>query len=152
MPFTPLDSQAVFSTAFMSGPMPWAVWTAVLSSADSDGMTSLNPHVLARLWNCPLEDIQAAWDVHTQPDPLSKNQDHEGRRLIPLDGGRWLIVSHSRYREQYSPEFRREQLRLAKRRQRAREKGLNVVCKCGAWVATPGDELCSMCAFSEEAT
>lgn len=148
MPFTPLDHGALFSTAFMSGPMPWAVWTAILSTADANGMTSLNPQILARMWGVPVEDVQAAWEVHTKPDPDSKNKEHGGRRIIPVDG-RWYIVSHSKYKEMYSPEFRREQLRVAKRRQRARDKGIPVSCKCGEWLANPGDELCPACAFGD---
>lgn len=152
MPYTPLDSQALYSTAFMSGPLPWAVWTAILSSIDQDGCTALNPEFLARAWRVPIEDIQSAWDIHTNPDPASKNKEHGGRRMIRLDDGRWLVVSHQHYREKYKEDVRKEQLRVAKQRQRAREKGLNTNCqKCGTFVATPGDEICPACACGFDA-
>ena len=153
MPYTPLDSHAMYSTAFMEGPLPWAVWTAILSTADQDGNTSLQPFVLARMWKMSEEEIQKAWDRHTRPDKASKNTEAQGRRLIKLDNGRWHIVSHAQYREQYREDMRREQLRRSKRRQRAREKGLNVQCsKCDAHLETPTKDpsLCTECAFPEE--
>jgi len=150
VPYTPLDSQSVFSTAFMEGPLPWAVWTAILATADSDGVTAINPPLLARIWRIPIEQVQGAWDVHTHPDPLSKNKEHEGRRIIPTKEGRWFVVGHKLYREMYSKEKRADGLREAKRRQRAKEAGLNVECsKCHGWVTNPGDEYCSACSFSE---
>jgi hypothetical protein len=154
MPYTPLDSQAMFSTAFLEGPLPWAIWTAILSTADQDGITSLSPLYLARAWRMPVEEIAKAWDIHTQPDPSSKNKEHEGRRLIETDNGRWLVVSHAQYRAQYTEDVRKARLRDAKRRQRAKSKGLNVACeKCNAWLETPtkGEGFCPDCSFPEEA-
>jgi hypothetical protein len=151
MPYTPLDSQSLFSTAFLEGAVPWAVWTAILASTDQDGNTALWPGHLARVWNMPVEEVEAAWNKHSSPDPASKSVEHEGRRIIKLADGRWHVVNHLRYREKYSKEKRAEALRDAKRRQRAKEKGENVECeKCHAWVANPGDKICPKCAFGGE--
>lgn len=68
-----------------------------------------------------------------------------------MDDGRWLIVSHKHYREKYREDVRKEQLRAAKARQRARDKGLNTECgKCGKHVANPGDPYCTAHAFDSE--
>lgn len=123
MPYTPLDSSALYSTAFRTGPLPWAVWTAILAAMDSDGVVSINPSFLAAQWpGVSRAEIEEAWSVHTKPDPDSKNEEFEGRRLIPYEGGRWLVVSHQEYRNKYSKAIRAEQLRAAKQRQRQREK------------------------------
>ena len=122
MSYAPLDSESLFSSAFMAGPLPWAVWCAILASKDQDGMTALNPEALARMWRIDIEIVQKAWDVHTKPDKLSKNKEHDGCRLIPTPDGRWLVVSHEQYRDKFREERRKEQLRLAKQRQREREK------------------------------
>jgi len=151
VPYTPLDAQALFSSAFLAGVLPWAVWSAILSSLDQDGCTALSPEFLARAWRVPIGEIQTAWDIHTNPDPSSKNKDYGGRRMIRMDDGRWLVVSHKHYREKYREDVRKEQLRAAKQRQRARERGANVNCKkCSSFVANPGDELCPKCAFEEK--
>ena len=122
MSYAPLDSESLFSSAFMAGPLPWAVWTAILASKDKDGLTSLNPEALARMWRIETKIVKKAWKVHTDPDPNSKNKDHQGARLIPTPDGRWFVVGHEQYRDKYREEKRREQLRLAKQRQRAKEK------------------------------
>jgi len=138
--YAPLDSEALFSSAFMEGPLPWAVWTAILASKDKDGLTSLNPTALARMWRVDEEEVQKAWDVHTSPDPKSKNKEYQGRRLIPTEDGRWLVVSHAQYRERFREEKRREQLRLAKQRQREREKREKIFEKGAVQESEPSTE------------
>jgi hypothetical protein len=123
MPYTPLDSAALYSTAFRSGALEWAVWTAILSAMDVHGNASINPAFLAAQWkNVTEQEIEKAWNVHASPDPKSKNKDHEGRRLIPLEDGRWHVVSYLSYREKYEEDRRLALNRAAKRRQREREK------------------------------
>jgi hypothetical protein len=120
--YAPLDSDALFSTTFAKGPLPWAIFTAILSQKDQDGVTAVTPEVLAALWRLPVETIKAAWDELAAPDPRSKNKEHEGRPIIPTGDGRWLVVSHEKYRTKHRIEQRQETVRQAKRRQREREK------------------------------
>ncbi len=123
MSYAPLDSQSLFSTAFRAGPLEWAVWTAILAAKDQDGFVSISPDALAALWTCDVGPIQKAWDVHASPDPKSKNKEYEGRRIIPMDDGRWLVVSHEYYRDKHREAARKEASRVAKARQRAKAKG-----------------------------
>lgn len=123
MPFTPLDHAALYSTAFRTGPLPWAVWTAILAAMDSDGIVSINPAFLAAQWpGVSREEIEDAWNVHTKPDPDSKNEECEGARLVPTDDGRWLVVSHKSYRTRYSKEIRRAQVAQAQANYRKKQK------------------------------
>jgi len=122
MPYTPLDHAALYSTAFRTGAIEWAVWTAILAAQDSDGNVAINPAFLAVQWSMDESEVQKAWDVHTHPDPKSKNIEHDGRRIIPLGDGRWHVVSFDKYKDRYRKEVRSEQLRLAKQKQRLREK------------------------------
>lgn len=108
--------------------MVFAVWCAILASKDQDGVTALNPESLALLMSKPgnghhadVGAIQSAWDVLSAPDPGSRNKEHEGRRIIPVGDGRWLVVSHEKYRQKHQKLRRQEQLRDAKARQRERE-------------------------------
>jgi hypothetical protein len=122
MGFTPLDSNALFSTAFRTGALPWAVWTAILAATDADGFVAINPAFLAAQWRMPVEEVQEAWDVHTKPDPDSHNKDCDGARIIPTEDGRWLVVSHIGYRKRYAKEIRLKQKADAQRRYRERKQ------------------------------
>lgn len=129
MSYAPLDSGVLFSTTIKEGPVVFAVWCAILASKDQDGFTELNPETLVGLMSNPLEGkiadygaIKSAWETLAGPDEGSKNQDHQGRRIIPTPDGRWWVVSHEKYRLKHSKAVREEQLRQAKQRQRAREK------------------------------
>ncbi len=119
--FTPLDSDLVYSTVFSEGPLVFAIWCALLATKDLDGLTALTPEFLAKQWNMDLAEIEKAWSVHTSPDLKSKNQEFEGKRIIPSGDGRWFVVSHLKYRSKYKPQARLDQLREAKRRQRERD-------------------------------
>ena len=54
----------------------------------------------------------------SSPDTESANKDNEGRRILPIEGG-WFVVSHDKYRKLLSIEERRERDAARKRAQRA---------------------------------
>jgi hypothetical protein len=131
--YAPLDSDILYSTTIKEGPVVFAVWCAILASKDQYGVTALNPESLMALMSKPTEGriadlaaIREAWDILAGPDPDSHNQDFEGRRIIPTADGRWLVVSHERYRLKHQKLRRLEQLRDAKARQRERERAAGV--------------------------
>lgn len=139
MSFAPLDSEILFSTTIKQGPMVFAVWCAILASKDEMGVTALNPETLVGLMSDPLEGriadygaIKAAWEVLAAPDPKSKTQEFEGRRIIPSGDGRWVVVNHEKYRIKHQREVRKIQLLVAKQKQRRKEKqGVCEVEGCG---------------------
>ena len=149
MSYAPLDSGVLFSTTIKEGPVVFAVWCSILASKDQDGFTELNPETLVGLMSNPLEGkiadygaIKAAWEILAGPDAGSKNQDHQGRRIIPTPDGRWWVVSHEKYRLKHSKAVREEQLRQAKQRQRAREKA--------AAAGGEGGDKCDVCGEAAE--
>lgn len=152
MSYAPLDADSLFSTTFAKGPLPWAIFTAILSQKDQDGVTALTPELLAAIWRMPVETIKAAWDELAAPDPRSRNKEHEGRPIIPTGDGRWLVVSHEKYRTKHRIERRQETVREAKRRQRDRERehpglrgGGYLACECGepaTAMTTDGRSVC----------
>jgi hypothetical protein len=121
MSFAILDSGALNSTLCDQGLVVWAVFMAILADKDKDGITTLRPKQIAKNFHHPVKEIEDAWDVLAKPDPESKNDAHEGRRIIPTDDGRWIVVSHDKYRSIHKQAVRQEQIRSAKQRQRARE-------------------------------
>lgn len=124
MSFAILDGKALTSSITDQGLITWAVWTAILADKDQDGITTLNPRFLAKVFEAHdlLHLIEEAWNKLASPDPHSKNREHEGRRIIPLEDGRWIVVSHEKYRQIYKKEVRREYLTQAKRASRERER------------------------------
>jgi hypothetical protein len=123
MSFAILDSGALNSSITDQGLIVWAVFMAILADKDKDGITTLSPKAIAKNFcHENVEEIETAWNILAAPDPASKNKEQGGRRIIPTGDGRWLVVSHEKYRSIHKQAVRREQLRQAKARQREKEK------------------------------
>jgi len=69
-----------------------------------------------------VEQMVAAIDKFSSPDPYSRTPDNEGRRIETIEGG-WVILNYTRYREKRDPEVRRQQVREAVRRHRSKKTG-----------------------------
>ena len=65
--------------------------------------------------------IEALKDL-MKPDPRSRCKEDEGRRLVREGQFLCRVPSYEEYRQIWNKESRREYLKLAKRRQRAKEK------------------------------
>jgi len=93
---------------------------------DSEGMIDITPPALSKRTSIPLDIIEDGIEYLSQPDPYSRSQEYEGRRIILIDEHRpwgWIIVNHQYYRDLSSVEDRREKARLRKQKQRAKEGG-----------------------------
>jgi hypothetical protein len=66
-------------------------------------------------------DAQTAIDKLCGPDPYSRTTDHDGRRVMAVDGG-WKVLNYLKYRERRDPEKRRQQNREAQRRFRDKHR------------------------------
>ncbi len=65
---------------------------------------------VARRTNVPLEVVSAGIAALLQPDPASRSQEEDGRRIVPLDDHRnwgWIIVNYERYRNTKTKEDKR---------------------------------------------
>jgi len=93
------------------------VWITLLLLADQHGIVLASVPGLAKQAGVSVEDVEAAVGTFTSPDRHSRSQEHEGRRLEPIDGG-WLVLNYKKYRE-----FRTiKQVKAAERQRRFREK------------------------------
>lgn len=87
------------------------VFMDLLVMADVDGVVNKTMEAIARTANAPIEEVQAAIEFLSMPDPHSQNREHDGRRLIPIEDGRawgWKIVSYHHYRAIRDEEQRRQ--------------------------------------------
>lgn len=78
------------------------VWLTVLPMADRNGQIDLTYQAISALTGWPTDLLKQAFAELMQPDPDSRSDEHEGRRLVPIDSDRqwgWQVVNHSKYRE-----------------------------------------------------
>lgn len=93
------------------------MFICLASKANADGFVRCQTTgTAARLANLTEEQAQRALDVLSSPDPRSTSPEHEGRRILRVEGG-WFVVNHRKYRD-----LRTEtQVRKAARQKRWRE-------------------------------
>lgn len=101
------------------------VFEDLLKLADSDGVVDVDRESVARLTNVPLDIVNRGISELEKPDPNSRSQEHDGRRIVRLDDSRdwgWLIVNYQYYRNLTTENQRREKTRERVRRFREKQK------------------------------
>lgn len=86
----------------------------MLILCDSEGFIDMTPYAIARRTGIPIEHIEAGIKFLEQPDPNSRTDVEEGRRIARLDPHRawgWRIVNHKKYRDMRTADDRREYMR-----------------------------------------
>ena len=73
------------------------VWIAMLASADAEGLVEGSIPGFAHVARVTREEMEHALKVLTSPDPDSRTQEYEGRRIRAFPGG-WEILNHAKYR------------------------------------------------------
>ena len=89
--------RSITASTIVSEPLAtrW-LWVTMLSQADSSGCVWGSVPGLARLANITLEECEIALACFYAPDPYSRTQDNEGRRIESVDGG-WRLLNHAKY-------------------------------------------------------
>lgn len=105
-----------------SGPVVFSVWAYVIANAHPPGIVELHPRLLAVVIGCSQREIEDAVTFLSSPDPNSRSQEHEGRRLLHEGRFCYTVVNFDRYREMRNEETRRIQNREAQRRWRERKQ------------------------------
>lgn len=95
------------------------VWIAMLAMADKNGFVGASVDGLARRANVSEEQAESALASFLAPDPRSRNQEHEGRRIQVVPRG-WHIFNHGYFRGLQDREMLREYERARKAEQRRR--------------------------------
>lgn len=103
---------------------PQLVMSYVIAHGQPDrelGMVvELNPKLLANTFGEDLKSVEAAIDFLCQPDPESRTPEEGGRRLIKLGQFDYKVVNGAKYRAIRDLEMRREQVRAAMAKHRAK--------------------------------
>lgn len=95
--WNPLAVSLLTSSVLGHGPDVLAVWTLLMASADRHGHTDVSASYMADALRVDIARVDAALEVLASPDPRSRNKDQQGRRIVPGDGG-YYLVSHAKYR------------------------------------------------------
>ena len=114
---------AAFSDIYMGtlyGRWPAApVWATLLPLIDKHGHIDMSIQAIAGMTGWPIDLLEKGIQQLMEPDPNSRTEGHEGRRLIPIDPNRpwgWIAVNHGKYKEK---------ARLMGKNAREKEQGSN---------------------------
>lgn len=129
--YTKLFSSIVTSTVWMEDSDTRIVWITMLALADKHGEVQGSVPGLARLSGVSMEACEKALHKFLTPDPHSRTEDAEGRRIEKIDGG-WSLINYNKYRRMASKDEQLEKDRERKRRYRYRVAGVQNVPSCPA--------------------
>lgn len=117
--YTKLFNSILASTVWREPMEVRIVWITLLAMADKDGIAEGSVPGLADFARIPVEATREALARLSAPDPDSRSQEHEGRRIEAVDGG-WQLLNHAKYRAKMGADERREYNRLKQAQYRNR--------------------------------
>jgi len=117
--YTKLFNSILASTVWREPMEVRIVWITLLAMADKDGIAEGSVPGLADFARIPVEATRKALARLSAPDPDSRSQEHDGRRIQAIDGG-WQLLNHAKYRAKMGLDERREYNRLKQAQYRER--------------------------------
>jgi hypothetical protein len=83
----------------------WKLWLYILTLKNAAGEVSASVPGLAHNCSLSIDKVREILAYLQSPDPESRSPSHEGRRLLEIQGG-WYVVNHEVYRGQNSASDR----------------------------------------------
>lgn len=101
------------STLALHGPwQAMALWPHMIALANKHGEVDMPLEMIARKTTLPVEIVRTAIEALSQPDPTSRSQLEDGRRIVLIDpAGRpwgWRLVNYKHYANVRNEVERRE--------------------------------------------
>ncbi len=137
--YTKLFSSIITSTIWQEDNPTRILWITMLALSDMDGKVEGSIPGLAKMAGITIAECEISLQKLMSPDPYSRTKEHEGRRVLEVDGG-WLLLNRAKYRDKRDPEKRREQTRDAVRRYRERHHVSQNVSQCKPMKAQEEEE------------
>lgn len=119
MPYTKLDAGIIFSTVWREPHTTVRVWIALLALKDRRGEVRAAMPGLADAARVTIPECEAALTTFRAPDPYSRTQDYDGRRIEDIEGG-WFVLNHEKYRGLEDTDDRRRKAAIRAKRYRDR--------------------------------
>ncbi len=114
-----------------AGSHVFAVWGYVIANArHADNSIELNPKLLAALIGDPIERIQDALEYLQSPDPNSRSEAEQGRRLVKEGQFLYRVVNLEMYHALKDEDARRDYNREYGRKRRSKEAESKSVNSC----------------------
>lgn len=105
--FCKLASGIILSTIWREDDHTRILWITMLAVKGRDHRVLASVPGLAAVANLPIASVRAGLQKLMSPDPDSRTKDHEGRRIIEIEGG-WFVVNGEKYRNYMSKAERNE--------------------------------------------
>ncbi len=110
MGYTKLFDEILASTIWQAPDHVRLVWITMLAMKDDRHEVMASIPGLAKNANVTIEQCENAIQELSSPDPYSRSQEYEGRRIEAVRGG-WHILNGEYYRQKRSEEDKREYMR-----------------------------------------
>jgi hypothetical protein len=128
MAYTKLFHSILASTIWQESKETKILWVTMLAMTDRDGVVAASVPGLAKMAGLTVPETRTALECLLAPDPDSRTEDFEGRRIAKCDGG-WQVLNHRKYRNLECADRRREQVREAVAKHRAKKKAIPLDAK-----------------------
>lgn len=122
--YTKLFASILASTIWREDNDTRIVWITMLAMSDKDGIVEASVPGLADLARVSVDGARRAILKLSSPDPDSRSEEAEGRRIESIEGG-WRLINHAKYRRKMSEEERREYKRQKAEQYRKRAAGVD---------------------------
>jgi len=104
--FTKLFGTIIHSTVWQEALHVKVVWITLLAMCGRRGVVEASIPGLAKAAGVSMAECQDALARLTSPDPFSRTEEHEGRRIEKIPGG-WLILNYLKYRNRVDEDAQR---------------------------------------------
>ena len=105
--FTKLFSSIITSTIWKEDNNTRILWITMLAMRNSRHIVEGSIPGLADMARITTAECEASLAKLLSPDPYSRTKEHEGRRILEVDGG-WVILNGEKYRKMMNADERRE--------------------------------------------
>ena len=116
---------SMFKGSMYGNPDGIITFMVMLVLADREGIVDMTAESISAHTSIPLDIIRRGLDYLILPDPNSRSQNEDGRRIQYLDDHRkwgWYIVNYEDYRNMRDEDERREYFKQWKRNKRAQQR------------------------------
>jgi hypothetical protein len=117
--FSKLWSEIVTSSIWSADDKTRILWITLLALKNKDGFVAASIPGLANAARVSIPDCERAITILEAPDPYSRSKEHEGRRIMPCEGG-WTVLNHFKYRDKDSSDDPTAKDRVRRWRERQR--------------------------------
>ena len=116
------------------------VWMTLMLLADRRGYVHASVPGLAAAAIVTLEEAEEALQLFREPDRYSRTREHEGRRLVDVEGG-WLLLNYESHRAAAVDELAKQSKREWYHREKAKRSSAPSKTRCDSLAPSKLEEI-----------